>query len=53
MALLDRTGPLGELLTLVEGHDAARLEQAGISHDAYWQAQLQAYHWAIQVSRNI
>jgi EAL and modified HD-GYP domain-containing signal transduction protein len=45
--------PLGDLLKLVEQHDAASLEQAGISHETYWEAQLQAYHWAIQVSRNI
>ncbi|MHA4870495.1 EAL and HDOD domain-containing protein [Duganella sp. PWIR1] len=53
MALLDRAGPLGDLLKLVEQHDSAALEQAGISHEVYWEAQLQAYHWAIQVSRNI
>ncbi|WP_343731435.1 HDOD domain-containing protein [Duganella sp.] len=53
MALLDRAGPLGDLLKLVEHKDAASLAQAGISHEAYWEAQLQAYHWAIQVSRNI
>jgi EAL and modified HD-GYP domain-containing signal transduction protein len=53
MALLDRAGPLGELLKLVEKHDVAGLDKAGISAESYWQAQLQAYHWAIQVSRNI
>ncbi len=53
MALLDRAGPLGELLALVEHPDRAGLDQAGIDHESYWQAQLQAYHWAIQVSRNI
>ncbi|MCU6500100.1 HDOD domain-containing protein [Rugamonas sp. A1-17] len=53
MALLDRGGPLGELLALVEHHDRAALDRAGIDHETYWQAQLQAYHWAIQVSRNI
>ncbi|HEX7982411.1 MAG TPA: HDOD domain-containing protein [Duganella sp.] len=53
MALLDRGGPLGELLSLVEHHDRVALERAGIGADTYWQAQLQAYHWAIQVSRNI
>jgi EAL and modified HD-GYP domain-containing signal transduction protein len=53
MALLDRSGPLGGLLTLVERQDGAALEQAGITRQAYWEAQLQAYHWAIQVSRNI
>ncbi|MBV7538948.1 HDOD domain-containing protein [Duganella sp. sic0402] len=53
MALLDRAGPLGDLLKLVERQDVAALQQAGISHEVYWEAQLQAYHWAIQVSRNI
>jgi EAL and modified HD-GYP domain-containing signal transduction protein len=53
MALLDRGGPLGELLSLVEKHDRAGLAQAGIDPETYWGAQLQAYHWAIQVSRNI
>ncbi|MQA42566.1 HDOD domain-containing protein [Rugamonas sp. FT29W] len=53
MALLDRAGPLGELLALVERHDAAGLDKAGIDRETYWGAQLQAYHWAIQVSRNI
>ncbi len=53
MALLDRGGPLGELLSLVEKHDGASLAKAGIDHETYWGAQLQAYHWAIQVSRNI
>ena len=53
MALLDRGGPLGELLSLVERHDRDALARAGIDADTYWQAQLQAYHWAIQVSRNL
>jgi EAL and modified HD-GYP domain-containing signal transduction protein len=53
MALLDRAGPLGELLKVVEQHDSASLRQAGVDHETYWQAQLQAYHWAIQVSRNL
>jgi EAL and modified HD-GYP domain-containing signal transduction protein len=53
MALLDRAGPLGELLRLVEGADAAALAAAGITHESYWEGQLHAYHWAIQVSRNL
>nr|WP_315221099.1 HDOD domain-containing protein [uncultured Duganella sp.] len=53
MALLDRGGPLGELLSLVEHHERDALDKAGIDADTYWQAQLQAYHWAIQVSRNL
>ncbi|MRW94509.1 HDOD domain-containing protein [Duganella sp. FT80W] len=53
MALLDRAGPLGELLKLVEQADGGVLEQLGIARETYWQAQLQAYHWAVQVSRNL
>lgn len=53
MALLDRGGDLGELLKLVERADRAALEQAGIDPADYWTTQLQAYQWAIQVSRNI
>ncbi|WP_374362583.1 EAL and HDOD domain-containing protein [Pseudoduganella danionis] len=53
MALLDRGGALGELLKLVERPDRAALEQAGIDPATYWATQLQAYQWAIQVSRNI
>nr|WP_315400125.1 HDOD domain-containing protein [uncultured Duganella sp.] len=53
MALLDRGGPLGQLLSLVEHHDRDALERAGISAETYWEGQLQAYHWAIQVSRNL
>ena len=53
MALLDRGGPLGELLQLVEGAEAGALAAAGIAPEVYWQGQLQAFHWAIQVSRNL
>ncbi|MET0320096.1 MAG: HDOD domain-containing protein [Duganella sp.] len=53
MALLDRAGPLGELLKLVEHPDRAGLDQAGIDAASYWQTQLDAYQWAIQVSRNL
>jgi len=53
MALLDRAGPLGEILQLVERPDMAALQAAGIDNETYWQGQLQAYHWAIQVSRNL
>ncbi|NRR31324.1 HDOD domain-containing protein [Oxalobacteraceae bacterium] len=52
-ALLDRAGAMGELLKLVEGHEQAALDAAGIDGESYWQVQLQAYHWAIQVSRNL
>ena len=53
MALLDRAGPLGELLKLVEGHDRAALAQAGIDAETYWQTQLEAHQWALQVSRSL
>ncbi|MET0266648.1 MAG: HDOD domain-containing protein, partial [Duganella sp.] len=53
MALLDRAGPLGALLKLVEQQDRAALEQSGIDAETYWQTQLQACQWAIQVSRNL
>ena len=54
-ALLERSGPLGELLALVEAGrvDAAMLNRAGIAPDLWWRSQLAAYHWAIQVSRNL
>ena len=53
MALLDRAGPLGALLQLVEGHDRAALAQAGIDAEAFWQTQLHAHQWALQVSRSL
>lgn len=53
MALLDRAGPLGVLLQLAEHGDAAALAAAGVERETYWQGQLQAYRWAIQVSRNL
>lgn len=53
MALLERAGPLGALLQLVERPDGTALAAAGISRETHWEAQLQAYHWAIQVSRNL
>ena len=53
MALLDRAGPLGELLALVEQPEYAALERAGIGADTCWQTQLEAWQWAIQVSRNL
>jgi len=54
-ALIERTGPFGELLALVEQPmpDAARLAALGLSPEGFWQSQLQGYHWAIQVSRNL
>ncbi|MFM9435950.1 c-di-GMP phosphodiesterase [Janthinobacterium sp. CG_23.3] len=54
-ALLERAGPLGAMLALTEQHivSAAALDAVGIDAETYWRSLLQAYHWAIQVSRNL
>ena len=54
-ALLDRSGPLGDMLALVEMHEpqASALRDVGIDNETYWRSLLQAYHWALQVSRNV
>lgn len=54
-ALLTRDGPMGELLALIEaGHlDPESLDRAGLAPEPWWRSQLNAYHWAIQVSRNL
>jgi EAL and modified HD-GYP domain-containing signal transduction protein len=54
-ALLAREGRLGQRLRLCEapGLDRHALEAAGIDSLAWWQSQLHAYHWAIQVARNV
>ncbi|WP_308627935.1 HDOD domain-containing protein [Massilia genomosp. 1] len=54
-ALLLREGRLGEQLRLVEQGVAApaQLAALGIDHAQWWQSQLHAYHWAIQVGRNL
>ncbi len=54
-ALLKRIGPLGDLLELVEAGrvDASLLDGVGLSPEPWWRSQLHAYHWAIQVSRNL
>lgn len=54
-ALLDRSGPLGEMLALVEMHEpqGCVLRDLGIDNETYWRSLLQAYHWALQVSRNV
>jgi EAL and modified HD-GYP domain-containing signal transduction protein len=54
-ALLTRSGQFGELLAMIEARplSAAMLEHAAISPRDWWGTQLHAYHWAIQVSRNL
>ena len=54
-ALLAREGRLGQRLHLCETAAPARatLAGAGIDTLAWWQVQLHAYHWAIQVARNV
>lgn len=53
-ALLSRDGALGGLLALVEDEpDSDLLARAGLGPEAYWKSQLHAFHWAIQVSRNL
>lgn len=54
-ALTERSGALGTLLALVEtpAPSRAALHAADIAPARWWQSQLHAYHWAIQVSRNL
>jgi EAL and modified HD-GYP domain-containing signal transduction protein len=54
-ALLDRAGALGDMLKVVELHQpqASALRDVGIDNETYWRSLLQAYHWALQVSRNV
>ena len=53
-ALLQREGVLGQRLLLAESApDAALLERAGIDAGTWWDSQLHAHHWAIQVGRNV
>ena len=53
-ALLRREGLLGQRLLLAErGPDPASLERAGIKAATWWDSQLHAHHWAIQVGRNV
>lgn len=53
-ALLDRSGELGAWLRLTETHPAPEaLDAAGIGPADWWNSQLHAYHWAIQVGRNV
>lgn len=54
-ALTCRGGPLGRMLALVEtaAPTPAAIGAAGIASAQWWHSQLHAYHWAIQVSRNV
>jgi EAL and modified HD-GYP domain-containing signal transduction protein len=54
-ALLHREGPLGRHLALIEASRAEpdALAAAGVDGPSWWQAMLHAYHWAIQVARNV
>lgn len=54
-ALLDRTGPFGAMLALVEQPipDPAGIAALGLTHEQFWHSQLHGWHWAIQVSRTV
>jgi c-di-GMP-related signal transduction protein len=53
-ALLAREGILGQRLLLAErGPDAPAMARAGVDPAAWWDSQLHAHHWAIQVGRNV
>jgi c-di-GMP-related signal transduction protein len=53
-ALLRREGALGVRLRLVEAApQAAALREAHIDTASWWHSRLHAYHWAIQVARNV
>ena len=53
-ALLARSGTLGSWLRLTETHPShAAVDAAGVDAGDWWNSQLHAYHWAIQVARNV
>lgn len=54
-ALLTRSGPFGQLLAMIEADEVTHgmLDDARITPVQWWNSQLHAYHWAIQVSRNL
>ncbi len=54
-ALLARSGTVGGLLSLaeVQAPSAAALAHEHVTPAQWWQSQLDGYHWAIQVSRNL
>lgn len=55
-ALLRRAGLLGARLRLIEAGEAPGAEalaRAGVDAASWWRSQLHAFHWAIQVGRNV
>lgn len=53
-ALLTRSGALGAWLRLAEGSPSSQdLEAAGVDRAGWWDSQMHAFHWAIQVGRNV
>ena len=55
-ALLRREGLLGARLRLIEAGQVPGLDalaQAGADPASWWRSQLHAFHWAIQVGRNV
>jgi EAL and modified HD-GYP domain-containing signal transduction protein len=53
-ALLGRSGILGQWLRLTETDPSREaLGAAGVTPADWWNSQLHAYHWAIQVGRNV
>ena len=53
-ALLSRSGRLGAWLRMTETEPSSEdLRAAGIDAAGWWNSQLNAYHWAIQVGRNV
>lgn len=54
-ALLARSGTVGGLLSLAEAQapSAAALAREHVTSAQWWQSQLDGYHWAIQISRNL
>ncbi|MBQ5949912.1 HDOD domain-containing protein [Massilia sp. ST3] len=53
-ALLERAGRLGAWLRLTEiAPTESDLEEAEVDPGTWWSSQLHAYHWAIQVGRNV
>ena len=53
-AIAARGGHLGRWLRLTQAHPSHEaLNEAGVNAADWWNSQLHAYHWAIQVGRNV